>query len=104
MHTLNGIPENNLLVLRVLYNQLPQKYIANHVGLSQSTYCKMENAILPIGPEIIDKLNDLYDIDVNDILYVPKPELWLRMLQGYPACHTSLLQKIDMEIYNLRRR
>jgi transcriptional regulator with XRE-family HTH domain len=98
------IPENNLQLLRLLYNQLPQKYIAEQVGISQASYCKLEKQIIPISDEVIYKLNELFDIDVNQILFTPKTELWQRLLWDQPAQHFSLIQKIDMEIYDLRRR
>jgi hypothetical protein len=79
MKDLRDNPENNLQLLRVLFNKLPQKHIAEHLEVSQSFYCKLEGGIHPLTDELIEKLNMFYSMDVSDFLFIPKYELWLRL-------------------------
>ncbi|MBL7771522.1 MAG: helix-turn-helix transcriptional regulator [Chitinophagaceae bacterium] len=96
--------ENNLYLLRILFNQMPQKLIAQQMGISQSFYCKLEKGMLPVSSEMINRLSGVYQTDIQELIFLPKYELWRRLLLEKPLKQYSLAHKVDMEAFQIRRK
>jgi transcriptional regulator with XRE-family HTH domain len=58
---------SNLRVLREI-NNYTQEYVASQIGVDQSTYSKIERNPKIIRGEQAEKLAELYDVGVGDIL------------------------------------
>ncbi|MFD1001737.1 helix-turn-helix domain-containing protein [Ohtaekwangia kribbensis] len=58
---------SNLRVLREI-NNYTQEYVASQIGVDQSTYCKIERNPRVLKAEQVEKLAQLYDVGVADIL------------------------------------
>lgn len=97
MKTYHPFPENNLHLLRILFNHVPQKSVAEYVGVSQSFYCKLENGVKPVNERVIRRLNLFYKINVMDIIYLSKEDLLQRLTNGLANHDLSLYQKVQLE-------
>lgn len=49
-------------------NDVRQKTLAEHLGVSQNTYSQYENGIISISPEMLIKLGDYFDVSVDYLL------------------------------------
>lgn len=58
---------SNLKVLREV-NNYTQEYVASKIGVDQSTYSKIERNPKNLKAEQVEKLAELYDVSVADIL------------------------------------
>jgi transcriptional regulator with XRE-family HTH domain len=58
---------SNLRVLREI-NNYTQEYVASQIGVDQSTYSKIERYPRVLKAEQVEKLAQLYDVGVADIL------------------------------------
>lgn len=58
---------SNLRVLREI-NNYTQEYVASQIGVDQSTYSKIERNPRVLKAEQVEKLAQLYDVGVADIL------------------------------------
>jgi transcriptional regulator with XRE-family HTH domain len=58
---------SNLRVLREI-NNYTQEYVASQIGVDQSTYSKIERNPRVLKAEQVEKLAQLYDVGVGDIL------------------------------------
>lgn len=96
--------ENNLYLLRILFNQMPQKLIAQQMGISQSFYCKLEKGVQPVSRDMITRLSSVYQTDIADIIFLPKYELWRRLLLEKPLKQFSLAHQVEMEAFQMRRK
>jgi transcriptional regulator with XRE-family HTH domain len=95
--------ENNLYLLRILFNEMPQKLIAQEMGISQSFYCKLEKGLLPVSHDMLQRLCRVYQTDISDLVYMPKYEIWRRILLEKPLKQFSLAKHVEAEVFNLRR-
>ena len=106
---------SNLRVLREI-NNYTQEYVASQIGVDQSTYSKIERNPKIIKGEQAEKLAELYDVGVGDIL---SPGVTISFSnstfsdKGYvhnlhEEIHNAALEKViaakDGEIKNAKRR
>lgn len=97
MKTFHPFPENNLHLLRILFNHVPQKCVAEYVGVSQSFYCKLETGIKPVSERVIRRLNLFYKINVTEIIYLPKEDVVRRLTCDINLHDLTLYQKVQVE-------
>jgi len=97
MKTFHPFPENNLHLLRILFNHVPQKSVAEYVGVSQSFYCKLENGIKPVSERVIRRLNLFYKINVLEIIYLSKEDVIRRLTNTITSQDLTLYQKVQLE-------
>ena len=74
------IQHNNLRLLRIVCDNLPQKYIAYKIGISQVAYSKMESGEIAPSAKTIELLSLLYETNVEEVLYIPPEEIKKRLL------------------------
>lgn len=103
---IKSIKQNNLRILRLLHDdEIPQKWVAYKIGISQVAYCKIERGELLPSENIIQKLSDFFEIEVNEILYIPKQELKKRlMIEPTDVEEYNLLAKLEMQFDTLKRK
>lgn len=49
-------------------NDVKQRTLAKHLGVSQNTYSQYENGVISISPEMLIKLADYFDVSVDYLL------------------------------------
>lgn len=58
----------NIRYLRMLH-ELPQRYLAKKLGISQVAYCRIEKGELRVSKAILEKLCALYGCSASVLMY-----------------------------------
>jgi transcriptional regulator with XRE-family HTH domain len=95
---------NNLHLLRLLNDDLPQKYVAHKIGISQVAYCKMEHGELTPSAATIQKLSELYNCNVAEVLYMNKEEIKKRLLGTAPEATYTYKENFKMKVDDATRK
>lgn len=96
---------NNLRLLRLLHDdEIPQKWVAYKIEIGQSAYCKMERGELKPSKKVIEKLSNFFEIDINEILYLPKEELKKRLIAEPIDIEYKRINSLEIEFDKLKRK
>lgn len=79
----------NLRLLRQLHDNLPQKYVAHYLGVSQVAYCKMERGEVNVSLLHLRKICRLYQLPSDRIFYEPLDTVRERLLATFYVNHLS---------------
>lgn len=85
--------KNKFLILRHEYN-LTQDQVAEELGISKSTYCRIEKGQIDISVEALKKLLNIYNITFEDFYNIKLP---LVSSTIYPPQLLSTLEKVIKE-------
>lgn len=80
---------NNLHLFRLLHDNIPQKYIAGRLGISQVSYCKLERGDVMISEAILDRLTEFYQFQVRDFIFIPAEDVKKRFLNTQTFYHST---------------
>ena len=72
---------HNIRYLRMLY-ELPQRYMAKKLGISQVAYCRIEKGELRVSKTILEKLCALFGCSPSVLMYANIRELMTQRLKN----------------------
>lgn len=95
---------NNLRLLRHLHEDLPQKYVAFKIKVSQSDYCKMEQGELTPSKKILNNVCEFYCLENHEIIFLSKEELKKRLFHNPISLEYKTKDNGMIEVENLKRK
>lgn len=98
------ITQNNLHLLRILNDDLSQRYVAYKLGISQVAYSKIERGQLAPSAEILNKILLFYGLESMDVLFLPKSELKRRVFTQSQTIEFHTKDAIKLEFDILKRK
>jgi transcriptional regulator with XRE-family HTH domain len=98
------VKHNNLRLLRLLHGDLPQKYVASKIGISQAAYSKMEKGQLQPSKKIMINLSDLYKNNVSEFIFLPQEEVNDRFLGMNSDADYSLIDELILSANNIKMK
>jgi hypothetical protein len=96
--------QNNLRLLRLLHGDLPQKYIAFKIQVSQAAYCKMERGELTPSKKVLNNVCEFYCLENHEIIFLQKEELKKRLFHNPVLIEYKTKDNVMIEVENLKRK
>jgi transcriptional regulator with XRE-family HTH domain len=96
--------QNNLRLLRLLHGDLPQKYIAFKIQVSQAAYSKMELGELTPSKKVLNNICVFYCLENYEIIFLQKEEFKKRLFHNPISIEYKTKDNVMIEVENLKRK